>query len=279
MPLAVSSRLCAIAFGFVISWSLSVRRISCFILVMVTVLPMNGGATTIMILSDQGDGTLFDGSNITAGTRSNGDTDRIGIAGNTGTREKANAIYFFGLPSLNPGNIVDAQLAFTFEDFGTDSTFNSDPFSLDIWGLGFQSTTTLDVNWLVASDTDGAAGVGISSRAKIEDNILDSSVSNPECTPVTVTTSTAGNANLVTFLQTVYGSGASPGDFAIVRLNHDIDQGPEADGTPGYTVGFNDIGDGFPELSITVIPEPGLAGLLMAVSGLGICLVCARQRA
>jgi hypothetical protein len=99
-------------------------------------------------------------------------------------------------------------------------------------GLGFTDTGVIDPAWWLLGNTDRAPGIGVTSRTKIQDNLLA-----PPLTPTTTAASDAtGEAEFVTFLQSLFDAGAEGGDLANLRLNPDQFLNPNSGGTPGYRV-------------------------------------------
>jgi hypothetical protein len=193
----------------------------------------------------------------------------VGISGSSGdsSRTQNNAIYFFELPALSAGETVTtANLSILYLD-KVVSTGGLN-FNLDVWGLGFVSSPTLNADWLHFANTDGAAGVGVSDRVKIEDNILTSSSPDPDFTSVLINTSSTGDLAVASFINSLYSHGAVAGEFAVFRMNPDAHQNPDGpNGTPGYTIGFSENAGPTPTLSLntTVIPEPTAMGVLLGI--------------
>ena len=61
---------------------------------------------------------------------------------------------------------------------------------------------------------------------------LDRHVTVGNSRRVARTRSVSGDVNLLLFLQSLYDNGASGGDFAVIRLNPDVDKDPDGSGTP-----------------------------------------------
>ena len=222
-----------------------------------------GRGELFTILSDAGDGSIAvlqsGGFQASAGFQD----ERVGLQGDEPNREKINAIYFFSLPEIGTQQIVDATFSFPLENITTSSL----TFNLDVWGLGFEPTATLDTAWLNFSQTDRNSGLGISERVLITDDLLTPSSFDPDGTEVTLPTS---SVNLVSFLNDLYDSGAESGTaFAVIRLSMDSD--PDFSiGTPGYVVGFSEFNGLDPQLSFTAIPEPStITFMIVLIAFLG----------
>lgn len=226
--------------------------------------PNLDAALLLNIPSDPADGSVReDPTSPNAGFQvfDNDTSVRVGISGSSedSSRVRANAFYFFPLPDVTPAAITGAELAFPFFDMGGTHVLD---FNLDVWGLGYTATPTLSTDWLHTADSDTGDGVGVSTRTRVVDNLLTPALSDPGGITQTIVTGGTGGTALRNHLISLYNGGASPGDFAIIRLNHDANRNPEADGTPGYSVGFSEFEDGAgPELRLTVIPESRWLGL------------------
>ena len=238
----------------------------CTFAILLSALLSTAHAVTIQVASDSDDGTVTDPSQYGS---SSGIAVRVGIGGSAGagTRRASNAIYFFALPNINSLELDNVDLAFSYLDKGGAGVLN---FNLDIWGLGYSNTATLDSGWFFAGNTGGGGGVGIPSAVKIQDNILTPSSGDPNnSNPIRMHTSSSGDSALVSFIQSLYANGATAGDYAIIRLNHDINRNPNAAGTPGYSVGFSENDEPAPLLTFDTspIPEPATSWPLAMLMG------------
>ena len=230
-------------------------------------LARHASAESFNILSDAGDGAL---QHIPSQGQFDAfpdvDTTRVGKGGAFPNRGNVNAVYFFELPDFSGDSLMDAELRFPYID-GENSFSVSD---LDVWGLGYVASPTLDASWLYVGDNDVASGVNITTRQRIQDDVVGA-IPDPNDIPVLVSTSDAGNANLLSFIQSLYTQGAQPGDYAVIRLNDDrANPDPNDSGTGGYRVGFSEFAGPVPQLGLfdaTVIDWANPSGGDYATAG------------
>ncbi len=219
----------------------------------------------------------------------------IGHGGSTPSRTTSAFVMAFRLPELPEGMQVEsAQLEVFLEAFNGTPSFNA-----DLWGLGFQSASTITAGTVGPDSTgdfndvdgDGDPGpndsvemndtmdlgtaYGISARVKLVDNLLTSGSTPSD----TVSISTGTTAALVDYIQSLYDNGAvggASGDFVFFRLSQDA---ALASGSARYELYTNNDAPGAgavaPALSIEFapIPEPGAAALM----GLGGMLLLGRS--
>lgn len=243
---------------------------------------LSASAAIIPISVDAGDGVISrDPSPVTLTSNATATSTRVGISGSSGdsSRTQNNAIYFFELPALGAGEIVTSgNLSILYLDkLVSVGGLN---FNVDVWGLGYVSTPTLDTDWLLFANTDGAAGVGVPDRTKIEDNILTPASDDPDFTSVLVNTDSFGDVNMASFVNSLYSNGAEAGDYAVIRMNPDANQNPDGpDGTPGYTIGFFEDAGSTPMLTLNtaVIPEPAAMGALLGCASLMLAGIYRRR--
>lgn len=161
--------------------------------------------------------TLFVGSSLTSGSTDAAVTDApnitdqaspsvlLGSGGGSPFVERC-AVYVFQLPNL--GNVSNpfrsSSFAFNLEQKQGTLTDN------DLYGLGRRDTGTI-----LTSDYYGQTATPDPSDAtRLQQNILNNG------TPLgAVRTSDAGNAALLSYLNTQYASGAGAGKFVFLRLN------------------------------------------------------------
>ena len=186
---------------------------------------------------------------------------RVGTGGDDFAIFAENLVFFFPLPSLAPGqSIATADLAFNYVELRDNPEFNA-----DLYGIGWiHNPPTYNANWFFNGALDTRTGntletnLGNSSVQKLQDNVMVTSM------PLGIVhTNAGGDAQLATFLQSLYAHGAHGGDFALLRLNPD-NLMPPTDFRRGYTVEFAE-GSMPPVLTLTTVPEP--ATLAMAVVG------------
>ena len=133
----------------------------------------------------------------------------------------------------------------------------------DLWGLGFQTGTTIDPSWWYNSNTaDAGAGLGVADRTRVGDNLFNGAIAGGS-------TRSTSSAALETFLESLYDAGATPGQYAVFRLNQEPDQSG-ATGTRRWFINSGETSNATsirPTLTmdIVVTPEPsGLAILSLA---------------
>jgi hypothetical protein len=181
----------------------------------------------------------------------------VGVVGTfaAGSRRRTHPIFFFELPAVaTSGDIVSATANLRVLRKADFPSWN-----LDLWGLGFSTTGIIDPDWRLFADTDLDSGVGITSRSKIQDDWVTPG------TPLaaTVTTNSAGDANLLAFLRSLYDAGAVGGDLAIFRLSPDVFLVPETGGTPQYRIEFDTKCLSAPQLGCRQPTVPRKAKLLL----------------
>lgn len=164
-----------------------------------------------------------------------------------------NAIYVFQLPDAPTSPLKSASLAFTLIDERTGA--NATLWDVDLYGIGFQSDPTLDVNWYF----EGAFGTD-PNATPLQQAIL---LKNQGTPPGRVETSATGSANLRDFLQLQYDNGATAGDFVFFRLNIPTDVNTNVN--RWFRVASAEDTLNAPELTI-VVPEPASAAALALTS-------------
>lgn len=127
--------------------------------------------------------------------------------GGANTTQDNSMVYIFELPEFGEGETVtDASLSFNLEGVA-----NNPSFHVDLYGLDYQSTTTLSGSMYYEGSYDGD-----SNATALQDDILVNSTSTG-----TVTTSSTGSSNLVSYLTAQITAGAEGGDYVLLRLNQD----------------------------------------------------------
>lgn len=180
-----------------------------------------------------------------------------------------NGVYVFPLPVIGTGFTVStADLQFTYVGAGTNDTGNA---RVDLWGIGFQSTTAPIVEYLEA-DTDTAIG-----NTKIQNDIV-----TPGTQPGEINTNATGDGLLGSYLQTFYNANPnySGGSFVFLRLNPD-GRVTTTGTSQGYRFEVAENASSDPALTITTVPEPstsllGILGLILFASkrSVGSILKC-----
>ncbi|MEM7000760.1 MAG: LamG domain-containing protein [Pseudomonadota bacterium] len=192
-----------------------------------TTYPLALGSGDIAVFTQQNPILIADGP-----YPSDAQTSAFGVIGTfgAGSRRRMHPIFLFRLPDLDGSAVTSANLSLNvFEKFDNPS------YNIDVWGLGYSNAAVFDADWRLFAATDADPGIGITSRVKIQENIISPGTPIPS----TVNSSGAGAAALVTFLNDLYANGAQPGDYAILRLNPDVFLVPESGGTPAYRWNIN----------------------------------------
>lgn len=202
------------------------------------------------------------------------------------TNFQITSVYFFQLPALNPGeSVVAADFAVTrTPDTATSAV--TPTFNADLVALGFTNTAPPDNTaaegqqyfFIGEGETDPGSGVGGAGvvRAEIQDNFFVPSdfVANGGAA-ASSSTSAAGDANLLAYINALYANqavnGFVPGTSSLVlRLNPDALPDATAGATQRYTTASADSTEhAAPTLTLDIIPEPS-AALLLGLSGLGL---------
>ena len=165
------------------------------------------------LYSHENDGTIYG--------ESAGSFDHIqlicGTAGNPNTRPW-NGISFFPLPYKR---LSEADLIYTVYSTGGDWAATGS--GIDVWGLGFISGTPVmdPAAWLLMGDTDTRILLNNSLPFKIADNLVEAG-SSPSQNDV-YQLNAAQKVNLVDFINGLFDKGAQPGDYAVIRINPDVD--------------------------------------------------------
>ncbi len=147
----------------------------------------------------------------------------VGNAGSVPHCRTHAVFLFFELPELTGEEWIDyAELSLV----RLDDARGTGPGNIDIYGLGVVSATTLSSELWHAGPDDDSEGV-----QKLQDNYL---ASGDNTTTGRITTSIDGNESLTQYLQSLYSSGAQPGDYAVIRLSYDVDDNPNRNGTNRY---------------------------------------------
>lgn len=220
-------------------------------------------AIELDIVCDIGDGDVFSDG----GTGNDGLVGRPGTGGSLPDIHAKSVIYIFELPNLASNeSIASANLRFIYTELKGDPEF-----SADLYGLGWVSSPpVMNPVWYSDAAIDTRTGddldtnIGLNQITKIQDDIMTSiSAGAVANTPLgAVETDASGQASLSTFLESLYDNGAEAGDFAVLRLNADVEI---IDTYPwrGYTVAMAEDTPNAPVLTMNIVPEPGSACLLV----------------
>lgn len=214
-------------------------------------------AVTLNIPSHGGDQEIYS----TGGAKWVGQAEMR--VGGSGTDVDAAAVFFFALPELGENDVISDAI-FTV---GLDMKSNSPTFNLDLYGLGYRSSAAanpIEDFFSGAFETDPTA-TGLQS-AFMTPAALASDI---------ISTSSAGSANLASFLSSLYAGGAVAGDYAVLRLNADIANPSNYHYYNIPSASYADTGMR-PTLTITTVPEPSTTAALFGAAAFG--LVALRRR-
>jgi arylsulfatase A-like enzyme len=136
-------------------------------------------------------------------------TIRIGANNNNGSPSGRNAVMVFPLPVLGAGEQpTNATLTINVAGRSGSPTFNA-----DLWGMGFQASTTPILKYFEANTGDAG-------NTKLQDNVIA-----PGFTSGNVTLT--NHAGIAAYLQTFYAANSNyaGGSYVFLRLNPDADAG------------------------------------------------------
>jgi hypothetical protein len=145
--------------------------------------------------------------------------------------------------------INSADLSFRYDY----ANFLPTHFNIDLWGVGFQNSTT-PIQRVFNQDT------GDPGNTKIQDNIITYATTVPS----TISTNSAGEAVLTSYIQGFYDAHPSySGDnYVFLRLNQDSPNGGSAE---LQMLDMREAGGSYvPILTLNVVPEPSTFALLGA---------------
>jgi hypothetical protein len=167
-------------------------------------------------------------------------------------------VFVFQLPVLAAGeSIIAADLRLNAGKSLTP-TYNG-----DLYGLGFRtSATVLNTDYFNGSlDTTDAT--------LLQDNYVNPTVG----TAAARNTDAVGDVALLNYLNAQYAAGAVGGNFVFLRVSPDFDTFP-VNPTGGASIGYpmtaadSATTATVPQLTLTIIPEPTVA--VMLIGGLGL---------
>jgi len=158
--------------------------------------------------SHANDGTVF-----ASGTSTANDL----ICGAAGVGVDYNGAAFFALPEQP---LTSAKLTLTV----AETYLTLVGANIDVWGLGYVSTPTLNKDWLCTNNVDERALLNGRQPFKIADNVVTSGQSIAVGTAWSPTASQA--TELKKWINGLYGKGAKPGDYAVIRASIDATQFP-----------------------------------------------------
>lgn len=224
-------------------------------------------AVVVVVLGDRADRTVR-----AEGTKEDASVSRVGAGPESPGPGARSLVFVFQLPAAPPAAaagpaplVVTADLQFTVMTDRADGLYN-----IDLYALPARAASTVSQFDGFAGPTDGAATL-------IQDNII------PSVNSYTGAVHTDGTARgrLADYLNGVYGpTGAGAGQWVFLRLNPDAS--PPTDQVSGVDVAQANNAAGKtdaqkPTLSITFIPEPSAAGVMLAF-GCGAGLTRRRRR-
>jgi hypothetical protein len=234
-----------------------------------TLLGANANAGAITVFGDLADSQVYSGGILS------GDPGSIGGESGVNGGFDYSMVYVFQLPGLAFGQTVSTA-DFSFYDEASGSIYNT-----DLYGLTFRAASTV-----LASDW--YTGTGDPNNTLIESAIVPPSFTFAG----RLTTSTAADATLASYLNAQYTAGAVGGDFVFLRLSTDAtnpqnnnvnfyytaDYPPFlASGLPGSLPIFEARFSPMLDLTLTdpaAVPEPTTAAGVMC----GLLLLAAARR-
>lgn len=216
----------------------------------------------ITVTGDPGDGDV--GINGLAGSLAD-PTNRVGVAGNDLHGQAA--VFFFALPTLpSRAALVGAELDLQYMGVSQFTVTVTPEFNADLYGIGARSTPTILGSDYYDGPPSGGAG------ALLADDLI-----TPSTAPGRL--SVSGGA-LLDFVASLYQADGTPtAAYAVFRASPDAHLPPFSSPYRGYELASADNTDGgsfVPQLTLTVVPEPGSLSLL--ASGVGTLVILRRAR-
>ncbi len=225
-------------------------------------------AETLTIFSDVASGSVGYRPRTDSMIVNDGLNPRVGSVGSRFTsdgRVWTNHILFFQLPTVNSADdILDASFAV---DYSGWESADVPPPSLDLYALGHVATTDRQAEWYFTSDND-------TRYTLIENDFVTTSAYADRIT------SPSANTVLRSFVQDAYNSGASAGDFLVLRLNPDYYYDPNS---PLHQRGYltpDAWNEGFILTlnTLNTIPEPSTIVALLGMGTVGLLLAWRRKK-
>ncbi|MEO9475948.1 MAG: hypothetical protein ABJG41_10450 [Cyclobacteriaceae bacterium] len=172
--------------------------------------------TTVPVTASTDDGTVSDPAVVTSNNPYTLSSLKIGSSDVNGAANLTSAIIPFELPDIPEGNVItDVELTLHVS-FGRQWA----NCNVDLYGLGYQSTSTISSADHFAGDFGDGTGNG--SDTGIQDDFFTKNVALGELDNARdETTDATGNANLLAYINAQYGAGAMAGDFVFLRLSVD----------------------------------------------------------
>jgi hypothetical protein len=213
---------------------------------------------------------------------------RIGTSGGVNNRVYGNALMFFKLPVLQPGETITGA-NFRVMEFA-DPVHGNVTINADLWALGYVNdpvplnNAAESQRYFFNGPVDANPGVGTGAiRSLIQDNFLvPADVIDTGGAPEPHDTNAAGDVSLLGYIQSLYAnSNVIPGTTSVIlRLNYDDATFAPVFATPvnHYTIGSgeNSTGGLSPTLTLTTtVPEPAS----LAIACLGAVALLIRRRA
>jgi len=154
----------------------------------------------ITIYSHHNDGSIY-------GEGPGSFTNQQQICGTAGTPNTRpwNGVSFFQLPS---NRVVSANLI--YKVYSTAGSWSATGAGIDVWGLGYTASPTLDPSWLLMDNTDTRTLLNGTAPSKLADNFVAAG-SSPAVDDVYML-STGQRASLVDYINALFDTGAQPGD-------------------------------------------------------------------
>ncbi|WP_269538016.1 PEP-CTERM sorting domain-containing protein [Cerasicoccus fimbriatus] len=174
------------------------------------------------------------------------------------------SILVFELPDLAGETLADATLEFTITGgsylaLGGSGTL---PKGIDLYGLRYNSASTVQISDYGFGDNPG-------NGTELQQDVFEITTNdNGSGWPSTISSDIPGGANIASWIQSLYDSGAVAGDYAFLRLNLD-------DGTNNalFIASGNSTDISVrPNLTLTTVPEPSIYTALFGLLTLGFVL-------
>lgn len=180
-------------------------------------------------------------------------------------------VFVFQLPTLSAGQTIDTA-SFTFVTVTNNSALSA---NIDLYGLGYRTTSTV-----TKSDyfTGSSGSTDTTDATMLQDNLFTTGTLVANNTAYT--TNSGGSVALTSYLNSQYTAGAVGGNYVFLRLNYDDwitnNQGRIDVATADYAT--DSVHIPYITYSISSIPEPSAAALLMGALSLGFVAAVQRRK-